>query len=386
MYKVALIHNIISPYRVPLFEGLSNHPLVDLFVYFCAKTHKQRKWDILESKNYKYDILPGITLEFLDITYHVNPSVLSKLLVRKYNAVILGGNPDFTVHFSFFICKLLQIPIIWWSEAIESSQTKLGKLISPLTKYIVKNADSIVVPSTLSRDFHMKLGATSNKIFIAHNIVDNEMFAKKSETFRTNKENLKIEIGMQNKKIILFVGQLIERKGIEYLIKAYKDLKKEYDDICLIIIGDGPLKENLKLMSTKYNISDIFFKGWVSENEKIFYYSISDLFVLPTLGDLCPLVINEAMACSLPIISTTAAGNSQDMILSGENGYTVCPKDIDQLYKGIKEIIVNDELRNAMSKKSFSIVQKEYSIENTVDGFVSAISYSLQRSTLHSMS
>jgi len=381
-YKVALVHNIISPYRVPLFEGLSRHPLVDLFVYFCARTYKYRKWDVLESKNYKYDILPGITLEFSNITYHMNPSIFTKLLKGNYDAVILGGNPDFTVHFSFFVCKFLKVPIIWWSEAIESSQTALGQLINPFTKHIVKNVNSIVVPSTLSRDFHIKLGATSDKIFIAHNIVDNEIFIRKSEMLRKNKRNLKIENNIENKKIILFVGRLIEKKGIEYLIKAYKELKRDYDDICLIIVGDGPLKEELEIMCVANNINDVFFKGWASEDQTIFYYSISDLFVLPTLGDLCPLVINEAMACSLPIISTTAAGNSQDMILSGENGYTVFPKDIDQLYNGIKEIIVNDELRNAMSKKSFFIIQKEYSIKNTVDGFVSAISYASQRSNL----
>lgn len=51
-YKVALIHNIISPYRVPLFEGLAKHPLIDLSVYFCSLRHKNRKWDVLESNKY----------------------------------------------------------------------------------------------------------------------------------------------------------------------------------------------------------------------------------------------------------------------------------------------------------------------------------------------
>lgn len=373
--KVALIHNIISPYRVPLFEGLFNHPSINFFVYFCAKTHKNRNWDVLESGDYKYEILSGTTLEFSGIIYHINPSIVSKLIKGKYDAVILGGNPDFTVHVSFIVCKFLKIPVIWWSEAIESSQTKLGKLISPLTRYIVKNVDAVVVPSTSSLDFHLKLGATPDKIFVAHNIVDNELFIRKSMEFKNKKDAIKKEMGILDKKIILYVGRLVEGKGVQYLLRAYGKLKEEYDSLCLILVGDGDYRDELSSICDHEKIKDVFFLGWLSE-ERIKYYGISDIFVLPTLRDLCPLVINEAMACSLPVISTTAAGNSEDMILSGENGYIVAPRDVNQLYTSIKKIIVNDELGKVMSKKSFSIVQKEYSIENTVDGFVSAIKYS----------
>ena len=235
-YKVTLIHNIISPYRVPLFEGLSEHPSIDLFVYFCAKTHKERKWDILESDRYKYEILSGITLEIFGIKYHINPSIISKLIKGKYDVVIIGGNTDFTTQAAFIISKLLKTPTILWSEGIESAQSLLGKVISPLTKYIVRNVDAVVVAGTMSRDFNIKNGARQEKIFIAPNIVDNEMFIKQSLKSKKEKERFKQELNIQNKKIIMFVVQLIKRKGVEYLLKAYKNIKNYYDDVGLVVI------------------------------------------------------------------------------------------------------------------------------------------------------
>lgn len=376
-YKVALIHNIISPYRVPLFERLAEHPSIDLEVYFCTKMHKERKWDILESDKYNYMILPGVTLEFLGIIYHINPSIVSKLIREKYDVVIINGNPDFTAHISFLTSKLFKTPLIWWSEGIEKAQSKLGKLISPLTKYIVKNVDAIVVPGTLSRDFHIKMGAIPEKIFIAPNIVDNEMFIRKSSKFKEEKDKLKWELNIKNAKIILFVGQLIQRKGVEYLINAFKKIKNEYCDVCLVIIGDGVLKNELEKTCIKEKIKDVHFTGWMSEEKKIIYYSIADLFVTPTLKDLCPLVINEAMCCRLPVISTNAAGCAMDMIIPGENGFIVDAANVDQLYYAIKEILSDDELAWRMGEKSLEMIENGFSLDKTVDGFVSAIEYCL---------
>ena len=372
-YKVALIHNIISPYRVPLFEGLANHPSIVLAVYFCAKTHKERKWDILESDRYNYEILSGVTLEFFGIIYHINPSVISKLIREKYDVVIMGGGTDFTTQAAFIISKLLKTPVMLWSEGIEGAQSLLGKVISPFTKYIVRKVDAVIVPGTRSRDFHIKMGAVQEKIFIAPNIVDNEMFIKESLRFKKEKEGFKQGLNIQNEKIVLFVGQLIKRKGVVYLIKAYDKLKSEYDDVCLVIMGEGDLKNELEEICIKEDIKDVHFTGWVSEEQKIIYYSIANLFVLPTLKDLCPLVINEAMACGLPVISTKTAGCAVDMIIPSENGFIVDAANVEQLYLGMKEIILDEERARKMGEKSLDIIESRFSHDKMINGFVSAI-------------
>lgn len=374
-YKIALIHNIISPYRVPLFVGLSSHPLIELSVFFCADTHKMRKWDVIKSESYNYEVLSGFTLELSNIIYHINPSIISKLIKGKYDAVIISGNPDFTTHISFVVSKLFKIPTIWWSEGIESSQSKLGKMINPVTKYIVKNVDAVVVPGSLSRDFHIKLGATPEKVFVAPNVVDNEFYIEYSSKYKQNKDELKESLNLKPKKIILFVGRIVELKGIEYLINAYSKIKNEYDDVGLVLVGDGNIRKNLERHCTENDIKDVYFTGWLAD-DKITYYSVADIFVLPTLKDVWGLVVNEAMCCGLPVISTTAAGSSFDMIKNGENGYVVDPANEKQLYAAITKIILNEELQQKMSHGSLAIIKKQFTLNSMVDGFVSAVKYS----------
>jgi glycosyltransferase involved in cell wall biosynthesis len=376
-YKIALIHNIVAPYRVPFFEKLSKYPKIDLFVYYCAKTQKDRLWDIKEGKEYLYKILPGLHLDtskYFPIALHFNPSIIIEIIRGNYNVIIIDECTDPTTQLAFLISKLLRKKIILWSEATEKAQRFLGKVILPLRKFIAKRVDAIVVPGTETKRLYLKLGVNEEKIFIAPNIVDNEYYINNCKKYRRQKRKIKKKFGLENKKVILYVGQLVERKGIAYLIRAYKKLKKEEMNIGLVIVGDGPQKQELKEKSK--NIKDIYFVGWVSEEDKLKYYSIADLFVLPTLQDVWGLVINEAMACSLPIIATNAAGCAVDLIKSRENGFIVKEANINQLYLAMKEILSNKKLNKKMSATSLRIIKSKYSIKNMVGGFVSAIEFS----------
>ncbi|KKH68191.1 glycosyltransferase family 4 protein [Methanosarcina mazei] len=377
-YRVALIHNIIAPYRIPLFEKLSSHPNINLVTYFCAKTHNERKWDVLSSKMYNHEVLNGITLDFSGVIYHINPSIVVKLFKGKYDVVIIGGSSDFTTQIAFIFSNFLRVPVILWSENIGNSQSFFSNIMTPLTKYVLKNADGLIVPGSKALDFHIKMGANPNNIFIAPNSVDNNFFMTKCSELEIKKLKIETEFNIHGKKIILFVGQLIERKGIIYLLHAYKRLKNEVCETCLIIVGDGYLKSNLIEICFKESIDDVHFTGWVSEDQKISFYSIADIFVLPTMYDVWGLVINEAMACGLPIITTNEAGASE-MVVSGENGFVVDKANVDQLYFAMKNIILNEKLLIKMKQHSLEIINQKYNFDNMTNGFISAILHTRNR-------
>ncbi|HII84309.1 MAG TPA: glycosyltransferase family 4 protein [Methanobacterium subterraneum] len=374
--KVALIHNIISPYRHPIFEALSQEQSLDLHVYFCSETHGNRKWPVQRSEKYKNEILKGITIPVSKVMYyHINPIIISVLKKEKFDIVIIGGSTDFTNQLSFMISKILKTPIILWTEGIANTESTLGKIISPIKKYIIRNTNAIIVPGTKSRDFHISLGADPKKIFISPNVVNNEYFIEQSKFYRQNKEFHKAKIGLSNKQIILFVGRLISIKGLEYLLNAFKILKCDKNSVALVIIGDGVLENKLKSICIEENIEDVYFTGWL-DDDKIMYYGISDVFVLPSLKDLCPLVINEAMCSGLPVISTKNIGCAVDMISNGKNGFLVDKQDVQQLYESLIEILNNDP--DMMGGYSLKIIKKYYSINNVVEGFMSAIEFSLE--------
>ena len=107
-YKVALVTNIPTPYRIPLFEKIAEHPSVDLCVYFTAASEKNRKWFVELSDKFKYKIMPGFSLRYRGkdlFSYHINPSVIQEFIRNDYNVVIASGYASFATNISFFLCK-----------------------------------------------------------------------------------------------------------------------------------------------------------------------------------------------------------------------------------------------------------------------------------------
>lgn len=372
--KIALVHNIIAPYRQPIFEALAEEDSIDLSVYYCSKSHKTRKWEVSSSNSYKNEVLRGITLSpTKDFFYHINPSIFYKIFKEKFDIVIIGGSTNFTMQVAYLASKLTKTPVILWSEEFEGTKSFLGKLISPITTSIIKNVNAIILPGKNAFDYHSKICGDQNKLFIAPNIVDNKFFMEKGKIYKKEKNKLKKDLGFEGKKVLIFVGRLIERKGIKYLLDSFKQLKKDLNDVSLVIIGEGPLEETLKETCKLEGINDVNFTGWLSE-DRLIYFSIADVFCLPSLKDLCPLVLNEAMCCNLPIVTTEMVGCARDMVIPGRNGFIVEIKNSEELYSKIKEVLCNDPEK--MGLESEKIIKENFMIENTIKGFLDAIAYS----------
>jgi len=385
-YKVVWIQNIIAPYTRPFFERLSRHPSIDLSTYFCAKTHEERKnyWSIPGSDKFNSTILPGITVDSWGIIYHINPAIILKLIKGKYDVIVIGDCTNFTTQVAFITSKLLKTPVILhsetiksaqWFEGVKSVQWLLLKLVNPLRKYIARRVNAIVVPWTMCRDFHLEQGAQAEKVFIAPGAIGDEMFTQRSSRLKKEKGKLKQQLNINGKKVVLYAGRLITRKGVGYLIEAYGKLKKDYKDVCLMLVGDGPLRNELEENCIKHHIKDVHFLGNKRYEELPEYYSMADVFVLPTLEDIGGLVVHGAMACGLPVITTKAAGCAVDLIIPRENGFIVDEANAGQLYSAIKRIILDETLARKMGEKSLEMVNSRWNINENVNGVVSAIEY-----------
>lgn len=373
--KVALIHNIIAPYRIPIFEDLANHPIIDLKVFYCAKTHSNRNWEIDTRETYDYKVLAGICIHIGGINYHVNPSIVLELLRSKFDVVILAGCTDFTTQIGFIFSKLFKKPVIIWSEGILSARSKIGKLISPLTNCMISNADAIIVPGKLSRQYHISCGASPERVFIGPSIVDNDYYIDQCSSIKQKKESIKKELGIGNNKIIVFVGRLVVKKGVQILLEAFQLLRSSRDDISLLIVGDGPERDQFETWVSDHNIQGVIFTGWTDGDEKVKYYAIADVFVLPTMEDVWGLVVNEAMCCGLPIITSSSAGCSIDLVENDQNGYIVNPNNVDDIYQALLGVFEDPTKAELMGRRSLEKIQKDFSVEKTVDGFLSAIGH-----------
>ena len=173
----------------------------------------------------------------------------------------------------------------------------------------------------------------------------------------------------KNSRVILSVSYLRPEKGLRYLIKAFKKLNLR--DTVLIIIGTGKEEKNLKSLAK--DDENIRFLGYKQGKEKAKYYSLADIFVLPSLHDPWGLVVNEAMYYGLPIVVTNTSGSSE---LVTDNGFVVEPGNSEALAIVIQKLMNNEELRKQMGKRSKEHIKK-YNLEYAVNSFLKAIDFTM---------
>lgn len=369
--RLLLLHSDVSPYRLPLFELLAKE--VDLRVYFCDFKASRRNWELPLNK-YKFDkkILKCFHLG----PFMINPTLPLKLLFNRFDAYILGEDDRtfFSELIVFLMAKLYGRPVIVWSGFLETNYFEKYKnivnqyLLQPVYKLIYRFSDSFISYGKVTRQYLLKKGVPPEKIMTGtQSLCTRQLMKYKEDIDDGSKESSPYK----GKKAILCVSYFDNRKGIDLLINAYKSLNRS--DTALIIAGAGKEEENLKLLAHGRN--DIFFPGYIETKEKVYYYSMADIFVLPTLSDAWGLVVNEAMMFGLPIITTNKAGCSQELI-SG-NGFVVNAGNSIVLKDAMKKVLDDENMRREMGEKSRQIISK-FTIENAKKTFLAAIELALE--------
>jgi glycosyltransferase involved in cell wall biosynthesis len=324
--RLALLHNIISPHVVPLFQLLSRDPDVDLTVYFFSETDVNRRWETTIGDRFRYRVLPHLALRTgrTDLyTYFINPTVVSALLRDGFDALISVGWDSFAALAAFCLCKLKGRPYILWSGSTAYEPSWRRTLTLPLVRTIVRGSDGYVAYGSRARDYLVSLGANREKIAIAYNTVDVAWYQSQAEALRPHRENIRREIGLGLGPAILYVGRLVEGKGVRDLIEAFRQVRRARPDTQLLLVGYGPLEEELRGLISDTHLEGVVMPGHVPIPQLPRFYVAADCFVLPSHAEIWGLVLNEAAAFGLPLITTDRVGGGPDLIEPGVNGFIV---------------------------------------------------------------
>jgi glycosyltransferase involved in cell wall biosynthesis len=230
------------------------------------------------------------------------------------------------------------------------SQTKWA-CFAPFYKHALKRllekADCIILTSPAMVESSPLLHKFLNKCKVIPLGID---LKKWDLVSKEKKKELKDRLEIGNGKVVLFVGRLTYYKGLDYLIDAMQKVNSK-----LIIIGSGELKEHLKEESTKLGVKNkIHFVGQVPEDELPIYYSIADVFVLPSIngGEAFGLVQLEAMAFGIPVVNTNLPTGVTFVSPHNETGLTVPPRNSIALANAINTILEDDALRLHFSENA----------------------------------
>lgn len=378
--KVAFITNIPAPYRIPLFNILDFKYNLKIKVFFSAWTHKNREWKVPNNINFEYKVLSGFNLprsKNKENILHINPSLFFHLF-KMHPDVIVSGGFSISSLISIVYSKIAGVPFILWSVDTTEARITKGYLATLIRKGTIKYSTKFVASGTATKKDLLHLGANSKDISIGIDTIDVEFFKSRSEKMRENKDLIRSEYKFPE-RLILFVGQLIKRKGVINLIKAFEIMRRRYSDVGLLLVGSGSEKKKLQSYCSENNIENVYFLGFRQGINLIKFFAVSDIFVFPTRRDVWGLVVNEAMAARLPVICSKFAGCAEDLIREGENGYLVDPENYEQVALYIERILLDKHLQGIMGRKSEEIIEG-YTIKESANGFVEAIHNALKES------
>ncbi len=216
---------------------------------------------------------------------------------------------------------------------------------------IVTSAWKTIGNSNATCDFMRHLGA--KETIMIHNGIDTNVFRKKSSTLRN-------KLMLDDSVVITFVGRLIYAKGVHDLISVFLDLERESSNLRLLIVSDGPNRQELeRLAEASCNKKNILFLGWRTREEIVEILSITDIFVNPSYSEGLPTSVLEAAAVGLPIVATDVGGTNE-IIENYKTGLLVPPGDIKLLKEKIFELINDKKLRTDLARNAHTVIKEEF--------------------------
>jgi glycosyltransferase involved in cell wall biosynthesis len=198
-------------------------------------------------------------------------------------------------------------------------------------------------------------GIESQKIRIVPNGVDVEKF-KLTE----NLGELRHQFGLGNGPIVLFVGSLIPRKGLPYLVEAAKKIVKEQNNITFLIVGEGPLKQQITASLEDANLTGNFkFLGTLKEDALNAVYNCTDVFVLPSIQEGQGIVLLEAQASGKPVVAFDIGGVNE-AVRNNETGLLVKRGNTDELVAALLRFLSDETLREKMGANGRKFVRENF--------------------------
>ena len=350
--RVLHLQHFVYPYRFPLFEEIARS--VQLDVYFCRDKRRGRQWDVQmpPRRTFGARILRAFSVGPLTL----NPGLLWALR-KRYDVYSVAGLDTITLlQFLqiYLISRLRRVPFILIDEFIDTAYYRTNRRVSyavnkAIRRIFYQRIDAFVLWNRLGLEWAVRLGARRDRVFCGPQVLANERdgFAP-DEAERLDAMNA----WRGDKKKVLFVGRLIELKGIDVLIEAFK--KCEDEDIELVIVGNGPCEAALReIAGEDHRIS---FRGYLEGVQKRDEYKSADVFVLPSLHEPWGFVVNEAIAWGLPIVATTAVG-SADFLVNG-NGYVVQAGDREALGRALQHLLTDREFNQRCREASIRLSQQ----------------------------
>ena len=364
MKKLAIISTHPIQYNAPLFRLLSQRNKIALKVFYTWSQSAdgnifdpgfgiQKKWDIPLLEGYDHCFVknnsskPGSN-HFFGIK---NPSLIKEVKAYQPDAVLIYGW-SFQSHLQAMRYFKNRIPVYFRGDSTllgEPSKWTFKKVARRIAlKWVYSYVDIALYAGRFNKLYFKAHGLKESQLVHMPHAVDNNRFASSPDA-----DVIRQRTGIPSSHhIVLYAGKLEAVKDLFLLLSAFRSLQKE--NAHLVFVGNGHLENELRNASSEN--CNVHFLPFANQSEMPSIYKSANVFVLPSKSETWGLAINEAMACSLPVIVSDKCGCSVDLVHNGKNGYVFQSGNKEELAASLSDVLKNENTLRNFGKESRSII------------------------------
>lgn len=374
MKKVVLVTPMLQPYRVSFYEKLSEYDKgIDWTILHGISLQEDGKPNYKGQTSFKEIgfILSKIKLGPFTIRY--NDGMYKRFCKIDPDIVIIQsitGNLSYRkiVNWTRRNNKTLILWTCGWEPGI--AKGLLLKFKNFLASIFYRKADYHLTYSTVASKYSQMMGVDANKIEVCYNGIELDKMIENEAAIISNSQLIRNKLELTNHYTFLYVGGLLPQKKLDMLIDAFAELRKRYENIKLLIIGDGPLKDQLLRKLELINDNKIMYLGRIL-SESDFYFMASDCLVMPGTGGLA---LNQAMFWRKICIVGEADGTEDDLIFDGKTGFRFEKDNINSLiYSMERSIKLTQQETQEIGNAARELIKNKSNVNSMVEVFITTV-------------
>lgn len=335
--RVWVLTNAPSPYQVELLSKIRETQPIDLAVRFMR---------VPEAAVSRLDaLLPAAFCELWGAAprrwrdeFRLHPRALREAAFGRYDCYVLSG---LYTSITFLLCAIVlsvrRKPWAIWLERPHAEKYRLqwgrsvalGRIISGMKsaamQFLLRFSHRVIGMGTAAVNAYAALGADRRKLSMLPYCCDVDRF---TNVDLVAIERVREKYGLDGKTAFLFSGQMIERKGVDVVLRAFEQVAARYPEVALLMVGDGKLRCELEQHVPDEVRQSVHFTGWLDQSELPAHFAAADVFVFPSRHDGWAVVINEACGAGLPIVVSHQTGAALDLVKEDRNGFVLDCEDV----------------------------------------------------------
>jgi glycosyltransferase involved in cell wall biosynthesis len=358
--KVNYLTGYMSPHLLPLLNALGEHPEIDLTVWYCNADTGLQGWAHGLKPTHKFVVSTKRPMSWIHPEFHLDGSIRNFIDEHRSDLTVVSEYDIPTLRLA--IAHLHRRHHAWvlrGERPVLWQQSLLRSLLGNILRHRpLRTAAAIIANGEKNAEIYRELCPWGTPVYSVPYYLDAEAYNYSREQGTNGFAELTGTQLAHDDFVFIFAGDLIVRKGVMMLVEAFNRVAENLPHTLLCIIGDGPERPEMERTLKECIRRRVFFLGKVDFEKVPLLYRSGNAFVFPTQFDGWGMVVNEAMASSLPVVTTAACGAAHDLVIEGENGYIVSTHDMKGLIEHMTFLAQHPDIAHRMGQRSRDIIEE----------------------------